>query len=126
MKSGETLSDHTWSDGLAWSTNICQPRFHPLSDPPGQIELPGQPTSASLHFSLYLTPPGQIVLPGQPTSTSQHFFLYLTTPGQIVLPGQPTSASLHFSLYLTTPGQIENIGALSTTGLTLLTSGLVD
>ena len=107
MKSGETLSDHTWSDGLAWSTNICQPGFHPLSDTPGQIELPGQPTSASLHFSLYLTPPGQIVLPGQPTSTSQHFFLYLTTPGQI-----------------------ENIGALSTcqitTGLTLLIGGLVD
>ena len=84
MKSGETPSDHSWSDGLAWSINICQPGFHPLSDTPGQIELPGQPTSASLHFSLYLT----------------------------------------------TPGQIENIGALSTcqitTGLTLLTGGLVD
>ena len=74
----------------------------------------------------YLITPGQMVLLGQPTSASLDFILYLTPPGQIVLPGQPTSASLHFSLYLTTPGQIENIGALSTTGLTLLTSGLVD
>ena len=79
VKSGEIPSDHSWSDGLAWS-----------------------PASANLDFILYLT----------------HLSDRIAWHTNIC---QPSLHSLS-----DTPGQIENIGALSTTGITLLTSGLVD